>query len=365
MNSRSSKTALLAVSVLLIVAASAFIFTAGCADSDDILEDRKQVGDVMNFAAGSGTVTHTPGQDVCKYGTDTKVTLSLTVITTPTDYNNGWDDVGTLTVTDIEFSANSDIIYVPSYIVDKVGSDIGLYKVTAIDDSVIAEINEKTICIILPNALQSVKFSKNVTIVKEGSYTDTKGNVIHYSIDETSTAYMNGYGGYGLYANSKDADLRFCEQATVTKVDYAAGQTTYDTRMSQWASNDLTCSDTLVCGLSWGDMIGTVLTYGLEFGGKGVSYNIDSLRCATNATVSIADNVLTVNAYTVTATPKDASAQLVGWNLNDGDIITSDMEIVADYGYSEDNGNVYVYSTIIVILILLVVAAYFHVKCRR
>jgi hypothetical protein len=355
MKSNSSiKNMLLVVSLVLVVSISAFAITAESADAKVV--EGKDVGDTFSFAAGSGKVVHNPGQDVCTYNTDSKVTLTLTVVTIPSDYNKGWDDVGTLTVTAIEFSANSDLIYIPAYIIDKQGSDIGIFKVTSISDSVKSEINEKTISIVLPQALKSESFGKSVTVVKEGSYTDTMGNVVHYSIDETGSAYMNGYGAYSLYSSAEAADYRYCEQGTVTKVDYAPGQKTYDTKMSQWAKNDLTSCDSWVCGLSWGDMIGTVLTYEVEFVGKGVTYSVDSLKCATNAVVSIKDNVLTVNSFTVTATPAHEEDILQGWSIADGDKITSDMEISANYeSTASDNSGIY--NAILVIIVAVIAAA--------
>jgi len=365
-NVKTFKRALFMASFVLVLAAFAFVLTIAESDADGDLES-KEVGDVMKFAAGSGKITHNPGQDVCVYNEGSKVTIDLTVLTTPTEYNKGWDDVGTLAVTAIEFSENSDVIYIPSYIIDKVGSDIGLYKVVSMDDSVIDAINAKVIGIVLPQALRDIPFVKTVAVINETSYTDTKGNVVHYSIDETGTAYMNGYGGYSMYANNTTApDIRYCEQGTVTKVDYAAGQTTYDTKMSQWSKNDMTSSDYWVCGLSWGDMIGAVLTYEVKFGGDTAVYSEDSFRCGSGSIISVNGNTVTIRGNTVTATCVVEEATFLGWNVNDGDIVTSDMELIATYDIPEPpryESN-YVYDVIIVILIILGIAGALHVKYR-
>ncbi len=229
---KAKKDVLLLASFAIVLCVVAFVETADVTDADD---DMLSIGDTVSFGSGRGTVIHNEGQDVCTYNTDSQVIITMTVLTKPTEYNKGWDDVGTLEITGIEFKANSDLVYVPSYIVDKISSDIGLYKIISISDDVKSKIDAKTISIVLPKELRSVKFGSSVTVVTEGSYTDTKGNVVHYSVDETSCAYMNGYGTYSAYANVKSgADIRYCEQGTVTKVDYASGQTTYDTKMVRW-----------------------------------------------------------------------------------------------------------------------------------
>ena len=335
---------------------SAFILTAADTDADS---KELEIGDTVTFGAGSGKVVHTDGQDKCAYNEDTQVTLTMTVLTKPGGYSGSWTDVGTVSVTGIEFKANSDLIYVPSYIVDKVGDSIGMYKVASISDTVIAEIDGKTIGIVLPKALRSTAFGKSVTVVTEGSYTDTRGNVVHYTVDETGCAYMNGYGAYTAYANAKtDADIRFCEQGTVTKVDYAQGQSSYDTKMVHWCTNDLTSNDTWVCGPSFADMIGTVLTYELQFTGKNVSYSAESIRCATNAVITIHGNTLKVNAFEVTAEPKTGSAELSGWNIPDGTKVTSDMKITADKDApAESDDNVLLYSMVLAAIAVIIVAA--------
>jgi len=361
-NYPAKKDILLLASFAVVLCVVAFAIASEVTDADD---DRLSIGDTVSFGSGSGKVVHNDGQDVCTYNTDSQVIITMTVLTKPAEYNKGWDDVGTLSITDIEFKANSDLVYIPPYIVDKIGNDIGLYKIVSVSDSVKSEIDGKTVSIVLPRELRSISFGKNVTVLTEGSYTDTKGNVVHYSIDETSCAYMNGYGTYSAYANVKTgADLRYCEQGTVTKVDYAAGQNTYDTKMVRWCTNDLTSNDKWVCGLgAFGDMIGTVLTYELEFTGKNVKYSVDSLRCATNAVVSISGNTLKVNAFTVTAEPKQGT--LTGWNISDGDKITSDMEITADRDAPQSSEDTTMFTVLFVIILIAIAGAVvFMVKKR-
>ena len=358
------KDILLLTSLALVLCIAAFALSADDTDAEGLA-----LGDTVSFGAGSGKVVHTESQDVCTFNPDSQVIITMTVLTKPSEYKKSWDDVGTLSITDIKFKANSDLIYVPSYIVDKIGNDIGMYKIVSISDSVISEINKKTISIVLPQALKSTSFGKSVTVVTEGSYTDTKNNVVHYAINETSCAFMNGYGTYSLYAYAKTgADFRFCEQGTVTKVDYAPGQSTYDTKMVHWSLNDLTSCDKWVCGLgAFGDMIGTVLTYDLTFTGKNVNYSVDSVKCATNAEVTIQGNTLTVNAFTVTAEPKKESSTLSGWSIADGDKVTSNMEITADKDAPTPSTDSYthLFSIAIVLILIAVFGSVLFLKNRK
>ncbi len=294
------------------------------------------VGDTLTFSAGRGSIEHTPGQDKCKYDADSKVTITLTVENLPSAVNNGWDDYGTLKVTDIQFSDKSDLVYILSYSIGKVtvlGETIlSFYKVTGIDDSVVQKINQRGgMNVVLPQALRDVLFDRSVTIVDEAYYTDTHGSKVYYSVDETTPAYMNGFTTYTLYSYQKEnPDYRFCEQGTVTHVEYAEGMTTYDTKMSPWSVNDMTSCDYWVSG-SFADMIGTALTYGLEFYGDNVTYSVDSLRAATNAVITIDGTKLYVNAYEVIATPAtpEEKYKFLGWNVESGTAVTGDMRIQA------------------------------------
>jgi hypothetical protein len=296
-----------------------------------------EVGDTFTFIAGSGTIEHTPGQDKCAYNPDVKVTLTMTVESLPSTVNNGWDDFGSVRITDITFSEKSDIIYVLSYSIGKVTINneviLSYFKITSIDDSVVAKINERTIGIVLPNALEGTVFADNVTIIDEAYYTDTHGSKVYYSIDETATAYMNGYGGYSLYSyDTEDPDYRFCEQGTVTHVDYAEGMTTYDTKLSPWSANDMVSCDYWVCG-SFADMIGTALTYEIEFTGDYVTFSQNSVKAATNAIITIDDKEFHVNNFVITATPyedtPDVKYHFNGWSVESGAAVTDNMTVTA------------------------------------
>lgn len=117
--------------------------------------------------------------------------MTFTVTKVPTKIDGGWDDCGEATMTGIEFSKASDLVYILSYTVGKITvmGDVHLshYKITAIDQSVMDAINAKTISIVLPAALRNVQFGPSVTKVTEGQYTDTRGSVVHYTVDETAT----------------------------------------------------------------------------------------------------------------------------------------------------------------------------------
>ena len=222
-----------------------------------------EIGDICKFTSGSGTTTHKANSDVSKYNSGAQVTVTMVVDSLPVTYDSGWDDYGTLRITEFAFNANSDLVYIPSFIIYKStfdgASHIYLYKVVAIDNAAKQQLNERGMEIVLPKALRGETFGSNVTVTTEGLYVDTHGNTVHYSVDETMTAYMNGYGGYSMYTYSDNADYRYCEQGTVTSVDYAPGQTTYDTKMCQWSKYPMTSCDRWVCG-SFADMIGTVIT---------------------------------------------------------------------------------------------------------
>jgi len=335
---KTQKYALCAAIAVMAMLAVAFV---GISDDDASDGDEKLltlgINDTLEIVTGSGTVNHTAGQDICAYNENVQTTLTMTVTSHPAGgYNQGWDDVGTIRITDVSFKDNSDLIYVPSYIVDKVKNDIALYKVDAIDDSVVEKINGRTISIVLPQALRGVDFDDSVTELTEGSYVDTKGNTVHYAVVETGTMYMNGFGGYTMYTNSTEPDIRYCEQGRVISVDYAPGQDTYDKTMVQWSKNPLTSPDTWICG-TWADMIGTVLIESgpstLTFVGTGdVTLSDDFINYSGFATVTILDDVIVVEDEVVVAyTPKSIrySYGPIEWSVQDGDILEGDMIITA------------------------------------
>lgn len=148
------------------------------------------VGDTFTFCSGSGTTVHSETQDTSKYNPDSKVTMTFTVTKTPSKIDGGWDDCGEATLTGISFSSASDLVYVLSYSVGKITvlgeTHLSHYRITGIDQSVIDAIDDKAVSIVLPTALREIQFGPSVTKVAEGQYTDTKGSVVHYTVDETS-----------------------------------------------------------------------------------------------------------------------------------------------------------------------------------
>ena len=362
---RRSFLAILLITILMVSAVSIILPSSDDSQADDALGIA--VGDTMTLFSGRGSTTHLSGQDKSVYAENAKVTMTFTVDSLPKGYDD-WNDYGTLRMTGIEFSDASDILYVFSFAVQKTKVDgkdaFAYYKVTAIDDTVKTQIDSRTIDVVLPQQLRNMSFGSSVTKVTEGSYTDTKGNVVHYSIDETAAVYTNGYGAYSLYAYNKvNPDIRYCEQGTVTKVDYASGQTTYDTKMSQWAANDLTCSDSWVCG-SYPDMIGAAMTYDLKFGSENVDYSMKEVRCGSNAVITVSDNVLKVNAYEITASYDDGKYTFKGWSVEDGSKVTSDMNISADVEANGSPGSDNV-PVIIVVVVIAVIAIAVLVLSRR
>ena len=268
--------------------------------------------------------------------------MTFTVVSLPKGYDD-WNDYGTLMMTEIEFSPASDLLYVFSFAVQKATVDgktsYAYFKIVSISDPVKAKIDAMTLDIVLPKALRDMGFSDSVNKVMQGDYKDTKGNTVHYSVDETATVYTNGYGGYSLYAyNTVNPDLRYCEQGTVISVDYAAGETSYDTKMSNWAKNDMVCCDHWVCA-SFPDMIGTVLTYGMTFNGRNITFDENSIRCGTNSKVTIDGNVLMVNDYRITASFDDQKYSFGGWSIDDGTIITQDVVIKATLNNATDTSS--------------------------
>lgn len=137
---------------------------------------------------------------------------------------------------------------------------------------------------------------------------------------------MNGYGGYTLYSYDKESpDYRFCEQGTVTRVDYAPGQTTYDTKLSPWSANDMVCCDGWVCG-SYPDMLGAVITRTITFQGENVTFSPPTLKAATNAVITVDGDKLYVNAVYVTAIPAEGM-EITGWSVESGTVVTDDMTV--------------------------------------
>ncbi len=149
-----------------------------------------EVGDTFTFSSGSGTTVHGEQYDSSSYNENSKVTMTFTVTKVPSKIDGGWEDCGEATLSGISFSSASDLVYVLSYSVGKVTVIDQIYRsqyrITAIDQSVIDAISAKKIGIVLPSALRDVQFGPSVTKVTEGQYTDTKGSVVHYSVDETS-----------------------------------------------------------------------------------------------------------------------------------------------------------------------------------
>ena len=346
---------------VLVLLSFAFIASADA----DVGDPHMDVGTEVKFYSGSGYTTHGPSSDTSVYNDDSKVTMTLTVLTKPSGPNQGWDSTGTLSITGIEFSESSDLIYFPSYILDKDGNDITIYKVVSIDLGVVDEIDSRTISVVLPQALKDVPFSKSVTKITEGSYTDTKGTLVRYAIDETAPFYYNGFACYAAYANNdKSPDMRMCELGHVISTTPAGAS--YDTKMVNWSKNDMVSCDSWVCG-SFPDMIAAVLTCELTFVGSNVSYSEDSVTCAAGSVVSIDGLSLTVNGVTVTAEPKKESMTFERWSVEDGQKITADTEIEAIFegGSSGSDSYVYWYTGAIFLIIVLIVLAVAHVKAHK
>ena len=356
---RSTLMASALVVSALVLLSFALISSADADDNDPHMD----VGTEVKVSTGTGHTTHGPSQDVSKYGENTKVTMTLTVLTKPTGPNLGWDITGTLEITDIEFSESSDLVYIPSHILDKDGDDITIYKVTSIDDSVRDKINSKTISVVLPQALKDISFGKSVTKVTEGMYTDTNGTQVRYAIDETAPLYYNGYACYMAYAYATESpDMRMCEIGHV--ISTVPEGASYETKMVQWSKNDLVSCDSWVCG-SFPDMLATVLTCEVEFSGKNVSYSEDKLTCAAGSVVHTDGMKITINGVTVTAEPKKDTMVFEGWNVEDGQKITADIEIEAVFSGDAGSDNyVYWFTAAIILVIVLIVLAVAHVKAH-
>jgi hypothetical protein len=251
----------MAIAVLIL---SAFvIIDADEGAVDGAAKTNYEVGDTCTFYSGTGTTKHNPSSDTAAYGKDTRVKVTMVVDSLPKAADSGWDDYGDMRVTGFEFSAASDLVYIPSYVLYKSTVDgvshIYLYRVVSIDDSAKKQLDDKGMEVVLPKALRDESFGSNVTVTTEGYYMDTKGNTVHYSVDETMPTYMNGFGSYANYGYSDNPDSRYCEQGTVTKVEYAEGQTTYDLKTVNWSKNPMVSCDRWVCG-SFPDMIGVVVS---------------------------------------------------------------------------------------------------------
>ena len=358
------------IPVVLIVLFMLSVIPMAELSSEDVsgeAYDGYSVGDTLTIYSGKGTTKHNDKQDVSAYSGDSKVTMVFTVTSVPKGYDD-WNDYGTLKMTEITFGEDADLVYVFSYIVQKVNKDgksmYAYFKITDIDGEAKAVIDSRTTEIVLPTALRDIDFSSSVTKVTEGCYVDTKGNAVHYNVDETATVYHNGYGGYSMYTNAADPDLRYCEQGTVTKVDYAAGQTGYDTKMCNWTKNDLTCCDRWVCG-SFADMIGAVMTYEITFEGDNVQYSMDSVRCGSNAKITVDGNTLKVNAYEITAS-YDSKYTSEGWSVEDGTTVTGDMKVSfrLEEGQPGDNNTAIIVAAI-VIAVIAIAAGVLVFRARR
>ena len=222
------------------------------------------VGDTLSFTTGTGTVDHTSGWDKASFNKDATTKMTFTVAEAATGLND-WDVFGTVTLTDLTFSSNADLVYIPSYFIGKLtidGVDYLTYcKVTAISDEAMAKINGKTIKVVLPQALKGTTFSESVTVLTGSHYTDPLGNVYYYDVVETSPVWYNGYTTYGGYAyTAEGADSRYCEQGNVTKVVFKDGLTATTTGLSTWAKSPLASSDEWIgSASSWGDIIGLVV----------------------------------------------------------------------------------------------------------
>ncbi len=222
------------------------------------------VGDTLTFVSGTGTVQHTSGWDKASFNKDATTKMTFTVTTASTGVNN-WDIYGTVTLTDLNFSSDADLVYIPSFFIGKLTIDGVNYltycKVTAISDEAMAKINERTINVVLPQALKDTKFSDSVTILTGSHYTDTLGNVYYYDVVETSPVWYNGYTTYGGYGYvEENADPRYCEQGNVTKIVFKDGITATTTGLSTWSKNPLASSDEWIGSASaWGDIIGLVI----------------------------------------------------------------------------------------------------------
>ncbi len=222
------------------------------------------VGDTLTFVSGTGMVKHTSGWDQASFNKNATTKMTFTVTTASTGINN-WGVYGTVTLTDLNFSSDADLVYIPSFFIGKLTIDGVNYltycKVTAISDEAMAKINERTINVVLPQALEDTKFSESVTILTGSHYTDTLGNVYYYDVVETSPVWYNGYTTYGGYAYvEENADSRYCEQGNVTKIVFKDGITATTAGLSTWSKNPLTSSDEWIgSASSWGDMIGLVI----------------------------------------------------------------------------------------------------------
>lgn len=223
-------------------------------------------GETTTFVSGSGTVNHTKGQDIAKFNTDSGTTMVFTVRTASAGVDD-WAVYGTAELTSITFKSNADLIYIPSYIVGKVQMGSTTHytycKITAISDDVLASINAKTISVVLPQALKNTVFSNTVTVITEGHYTDSNGNVYTYNVLETSPIWYNGYTTYTVYAYAtENADARYCEQGQVTKIVFADDLVEPTLGLSPWAKSPLASNDVWIGSAtpSFGDIIGLAVT---------------------------------------------------------------------------------------------------------
>ncbi len=269
-------------------------------------------GDTLTFVSGTGTVSHTSGWDKASFNKDATTKMTFTVTEASTGIND-WDVYGTVTLTDLTFSANSDLVYIPSFFIGKLTIDGTNYltycKVTAISDEALAKINSKTIGVVLPQALKTTTFGDGVTILTGSHYTDTLGNVYYYDVVETSPVWYTGYATYGGYAyTGEGADPRYCEQGNVTKVVFKDGITETTTGLVTWSKHPLTSSDEWIGG-AWADMIGLVILNEFDLSDdSGYKYSCDieigtgtavdgGLAMDAGAELIIGDDVSIENVY--------------------------------------------------------------------
>lgn len=222
------------------------------------------VGDVTTFNSGSGVVNHTDGWDKASFNDKSATTMNFTVLKAAEGMDD-WSVYGTAELTSLKFQDNSDIVYIPSYLVGKVDINGTTYytyvKVTSISDAALEQINGKTISVVLPQALKGTHFGDSVTILTGSHYVDSLGNTYYYDVNETSPIWYNGYTTYTVYAYADNGDVRYCEQGEVTKIVFADGITATTAKLSTWGSSPLASSSEWIGAAgSWGDIIGLAVT---------------------------------------------------------------------------------------------------------
>ncbi|MCQ2071127.1 MAG: leucine-rich repeat domain-containing protein [archaeon] len=266
----------------------------------------------VNFTSGTGSVKHNAGSDSAKYDANTQTAITLTTTSLTRIDSSDWNNCGTMAVTAIKFKDNSNLVYIPSYVIYKInlnGTNYNVfYKVTEIASDVIDAINERGVSVVLPKALRDVEFGSDVTIVTDNVYTDAMGNTITYTIDETSPIHYTGYTTYTLYAYAtENADPKYCEQGTIIDVDLAEGNTEFGTSVVNWSKSPMVSSDYIISG-AWADMTAAVVSipknYDLGLTNKFTSGTGTVKHNAASDSAKYDANSQTTLTFTITSLPR-------------------------------------------------------------